>query len=149
MSPLHRVRKRVPHETCCCFLRVRNECWSVSAAARTASSSCCSPVGWRSRRAPFAPRVSVPASSAACGIIPNKSLRLPMSQFQLLSTVSCKRLKIQTMDECPLIQAQNNSREFPFTEKKWRIRYVRENYSWCTEMLGSLMHVYKRLWVPA
>ncbi|KAK2545008.1 hypothetical protein Q9966_001527 [Columba livia] len=58
----------------------------------------------------------------ACGIIPNKSLRLPMSQFQLSSTVSCKRLKIQIMDECPLIQAQNNSCEFPFTEKKWRIR---------------------------
>ena len=40
-----------------------------------------------------------------CGVTPNKSVHLRMSQFQLLSTVSCECLKIQTMGECPLFQA--------------------------------------------
>lgn len=42
---------------------------------------------------------------AACGVTPNKSTHLPTSQFQLLSTMWHKCLKIQKMGECPLFQA--------------------------------------------
>lgn len=42
---------------------------------------------------------------AAPSVTPNKPTHLPISQFQVLSTVSVKMPKIQTMCEHPLFQA--------------------------------------------